>query len=236
LTQSQLPESDADRDARPGIGIAARVRAYFLAGVLVTAPITITLYVAWLLIATVDEAVTPLIPTGYDPRSYLPFGIPGLGLVIAVAGLTLIGMFAAGYLGRQLLRGSEALLARMPVVRSVYGASKQIFETVLANRSTAFREVVLLEYPRRGAWTLGFVTGTPEDDIQAAGGGDMVNVFVPTTPNPTSGYLLFLPRSEVHLLSMSVEDGVKLVVSGGLVAAPDAPARAPADERTPIGA
>ncbi|WP_207478869.1 DUF502 domain-containing protein [Arenibaculum pallidiluteum] len=224
MTDSQAPEHDAHPDGRPSLGLTGRIRAYFLAGVLVTAPISITLYLAWLLVVTVDGAVTPLIPERYDPRAFLPFGLPGLGLVLAVVGLTLIGMFTAGYLGRLILRGGEALVARMPVIRSFYGATKQIFETVLANQSTAFREVVLIEYPRRGTWTLAFVTGVPQGNVQKAGGGDLVSVFVPTTPNPTSGFLLFLPRAEVHALAMGVEDGLKLVVSGGLVTPPEKPA------------
>lgn len=213
------PKEKAARRRRLGFG--ARLRAYFLAGILVTAPISLTLYLAWLFVALVDDTVTPLIPARYNPETYLPFSIPGLGVVVVFVALTLIGMLTAGYLGRLLVRASESILARMPVVRSVYGATKQIFETVLANQSQAFRDVVLIEYPRRGIWSLGFITGHTKGEVQNLTTDDVVNVFVPTTPNPTSGFLLFLPRSDIHVLEMSIEDGIKMVVSGGIVTPPD---------------
>src|ERR1043165_8550759 len=156
------------------LGLLARLRAYFLAGVLVTAPVAVT------------------------------FDIPGLGLVIAIIVLILIGAVTAGYLGRVVVRLSDAILARMPVVRSIYGATKQIFETVLAHKSTAFRQVCLVEYPRRGIWSLGFVTGTAVGEIQERTSDQVVNVFLPTTPNPTSGFLLLVPTRALILLKMSV--------------------------------
>lgn len=210
------------------LGLAARLRAYFLAGVLVTAPLAITFYLAWMFISFVDSRVRPLIPPGYNPETYLPFSIPGIGLVIAVVALTLIGAVTAGYIGRLFVRLSERLLARMPVIRSVYGATKQIFETVLAQKSQAFREVVLIEYPRRGIWSLGFITGVTEGEVQELTEDEVLNVFVPTTPNPTSGFLLFVPRQDIVFLDMSVEEGVKMVVSGGIVTPPD---RRPPEKR-----
>lgn len=201
----------------------ARLRGYFLAGVLVAAPIGITAYIAWLFISFVDDRVKPLIPERYNPETYLPFSIPGIGLIVAIVFLLVVGALAAGIVGRMLTYLGEGVLARMPVVRGIYGAVKQIFETVLAQQSTAFREVVLVEYPRPGLWAIGFITGTMGREVQRLGGTEeMVNVFVPTTPNPTSGFLLFLPRSRIHPLSMSVEDGLKMVVSGGIVTPPDA--------------
>ena len=175
------------------LGLLARLRAYFLAGVLVTAPVAVTFYIVWLIVSFVDNRVSQLIPARYSPENYLPFGIPGLGLVIAIIVLTLIGAVTAGYLGRVVVRLSDAILARMPVVRSIYGATKQIFETVLAHKSTAFRQVCLVEYPRRGIWSLGFVTGTAVGEIQERTSDQVVNVFLPTTPNPTSGFLLLVP-------------------------------------------
>jgi uncharacterized membrane protein len=124
-------------------------------------------------------------------------------------------------MGRLWVRTVERVLSRMPVIRSVYGAIKQIFETVLSNHSEAFREVVLFEYPRRGAWAMGFITGKTEGEIQDSTADEVVNVFLPTTPNPTSGYLLFLPKRELVLLSMTVEEGIKMIVSGGIVTPPD---------------
>ena len=202
---------------RSRLGVGRRVRAYFFAGVLVTAPIVITFYIAWLIIDWIDGKVTPLIPPSYNPETYLPFSIPGLGLVIVFVLVTTIGAMAAGAVGRMWLSVSEQMLARMPVIRSVYGATKQIFETVLKQQSNAFRQVVLFEYPRRGSWALGFITGQTLGEVQELTEDEVVNVFLPTTPNPTSGYLLFIPRRELVILSMTVEEGIKMVVSGGIV-------------------
>ena len=203
------------------MGLIAKLRTYFFAGILVTAPIGITLYLAWLFINFVDRQVTPLIPARYNPENYLPFGIPGLGLVVAVVALTLIGALTAGFVGRYFVRVSERLLARMPVIRSVYGATKQIFETVLAKQSSAFREAVLVEYPRRGIWAVGFITGRTEEEVKNLTEEETVNVFLPTTPNPTSGFLLFVPRKDLVPLTMTVEEAIKMVVSGGIVTPPD---------------
>lgn len=199
----------------------ARLRTYFFAGILVTAPIGITLYLTWVVITFVDSQVTPFIPTRYNPQTYLPFGIPGLGVVVAVVFLTLIGALTAGLVGRWLVRLSDRIMQRMPVIRNVHSALKQILETVLAQQSKAFRQVVLVEYPRRGMWALGFITGDTVGEVQHLTEDDVVNVFLPTTPNPTSGFLLFVPRSEVFVLSMTVEEGIKMVVSGGIVTPPD---------------
>jgi uncharacterized membrane protein len=204
-------------EARFHLGLMGRLRNYFFAGILVTAPISITIYLSWLFINFVDRTVTPIIPEKYNPETYLPFGIPGLGLIIAAVALTLVGALTAGYFGRLFVRMSERVLARMPVVRSIYGALKQIFETVLARQSDAFRQVVLIEYPRRGIWAIGFLTGVTEGEVQRLTEEQMLNIFLPTTPNPTSGFLLFLPREEVVFLDMSVEEGIKMVVSAGIV-------------------
>jgi len=202
------------------IGLWPRMRGYFFAGMLVTAPIAITVYVALLLISFVDERVFSLIPPVYNPETYLPFSVPGIGVLLMLVILTLIGAIAAGYLGKMLLRLSDRLLNRMPVVRSIYGVAKQIVETVVSNKSVAFREVVLIEYPRSGVWTVGFLTGRSIDQIGQTVGESLVNVFVPTTPNPTSGFLLFLPENDVHRLPMTVEEGIKLVISAGIVLPP----------------
>lgn len=199
----------------------SRLRAYFFAGILVTAPIGITLYLTWLIIDFIDGQVTPLIPARYNPETYLPFGVPGLGVIVAVVFLTLVGALTAGLVGRWLIRLFDRLMQRMPVVRNIHSALKQILETVLAQQSKAFRQVVLIEYPRRGMWALGFITGDTIGEVQHLTEDDVVNVFLPTTPNPTSGFLLFVPRSEVFVLSMTVEEGIKMVVSGGLVTPPD---------------
>ena len=192
----------------------ARLRAYFLAGVLVTAPIGITIYLGVVFLGFIDRSVSPLLPAGM-PR------IPGFGLIILAVTLTLIGALTAGLFGRWLVRTGERVLNRMPVVRSVYGATKQIFETVLARQSMAFREAVLVEFPRREAWTIGFVTAHTEGEVARHVEGDLVTIYVPTTPNPTGGYMIFVPRAEVIELDMTVEDAWKMIISVGIVTPPE---------------
>jgi uncharacterized membrane protein len=222
--QSNDDDSKSSRDPAVGaparISLSARLRAYFLAGVIVTAPIGITVLLIWQFITFLDSQVGSLLPDRYNPESYLPFSVPGLGLLITIAFLTLVGFLAAGLAGRTLVRIGERLLSRMPVVRSVYGTLKQIFETVLAQSSRSFREVVLVEYPRRGIGAIGFVTGPTQGEIQMRSGEELVNVFLPTTPNPTSGFLLFVPKRDLVHLDMTIEEGIKLVISGGIVAPP----------------
>jgi uncharacterized membrane protein len=206
---------------KPRHHVVERLRAYFFAGILVTGPITLTLYLVWLFVHFIDSVMRGLLPDKYDPATYLPFNIPGLGLIFGAIVLTLIGAVAAGYVGRIFLLLSERILARMPVIRGIYGAMKQIFETVLAKQSNTFREAVLVEFPRRGMWTIAFITARTEGEVQRLTGPDPVSVYVPTTPNPTSGYLVFVPRSEIIVLSMTVEEAIKLVISGGIVTPPD---------------
>jgi len=199
------------------MSLGARLRTYFFAGVLITAPVSLTIYLAWLFITLVDERVFSLLPPEYNPETYFRFSIPGIGLLLALVGLTLIGALTAGILGRAINHLFEGILNRLPVIRSLYGAIKQIMETVLANKSSAFRECVLIEYPRKGIWTLGFITGTSKGEVQDKTAEEVINVFVPTTPNPTSGFLLFVPAQDIIRLKMPIEDGLKLVVSGGIV-------------------
>ena len=206
--------------ARPPARLREHLRNYFFAGVLVTGPAALTIYVAWLFVDFIDRGVASLVPAPYNEIAYLPLHIPGLGLIVVVIGLTLIGALTANYLGRRLLRLGDRILARMPLIRGLYGAMKQIFETVLSKKSNTFREVVLLEWPRRGVWTIGFITGKAEGEIRDLTDEEAINVYVPTTPNPTSGYLMHLPRRDVVVLSMTVEEGIKFVISGGIVAPP----------------
>ncbi len=217
---SPPPSGPSPATTRSRSRIYERLRAYFLAGILVTGPAGLTFYLAWLFVDFIDSRVALLLPAAWDPSRYLPVHIPGLGLIAVVIGLTLIGWLAAGYLGRSLLRIGDRILARMPVIRGIYGAMKQIFETVLSKQSNTFREVVLIEWPRRGLWAVAFITGRPDGEIRELTEDDIVNVYVPTTPNPTSGYLMHVPRRDLVLLSMSVEEAIKFVVSGGIVAPP----------------
>ena len=203
--------------AKPTGGFGSKLRNYFLAGLLIAAPVSITLWLTWEFVSFVDATLTPLIPPPWRPRTYLPFDVPGLGLIIAAVGLITVGVLATGLLGRWAMREAEKLVDRVPIVRSVYGAIKQIFETVLAQRSNAFRQVVLVEYPCRGTWAIGFITGTTKGEVQTITDEEVVNVFVPATPNPSTGFLLFVPKSDVRLLDMSTEEAAKLIISAGLV-------------------
>lgn len=212
--QPAVPRKDEPEHAAH-LTIGGRLRAYFFTGILVTAPISITIYIGWMFIDMVDRQITPLIPAPWNPKQW---GVPGTGLLLAVLVLTLIGALAAGMIGRVWLRFTEAVMVRTPVLRSIYSAVKQIFETFLAQKSQAFREVALIEYPRRGLWSLAFITGPTIPQVNQHVGEELVNLFVPTTPNPTSGFLLFVPRREIKVLDMTVEDGLKLVISTGIVA------------------
>lgn len=203
-------------------GLLGRLRTWFLAGLLITAPVALTLYVTLGIVHWVDDLVAPLIPPQHRPEVYfnLPFQIPGTGLVIVVVGLTLIGALAATLLGRFFVRLGDRVMARLPIIRSLYGALKQMFETLLSQKSGAFRQVVLVPFPTPGSWAIGFITGETMAAIQSGVPDELVTVFVPTSPNPTSGYILFVQRAKAVVLDMTVEDGLKLVVSGGIVSAP----------------
>ena len=217
----QNPPETQTTDPSAKKGLMGRLRAYFLAGILITAPISITIYLAWLFITYVDSKVTPLIPDHYNPENYLPFAVPGLGVVIVVVGLTLIGAFTAGFMGRFFQRLWDSLMDNVPVLRGIYKALKQILETVLAQQSNAFREAVLVEYPRRGMWVIAFITGKTQGEVQSITEQEVINLFVPTTPNPTSGFLIFAPKEDIVKLSMTVEEALKMVISGGIVTPPD---------------
>ncbi|MBL6679846.1 MAG: DUF502 domain-containing protein [Alphaproteobacteria bacterium] len=199
------------------LSIFARFRRYFLAGILVTSPILITVYVTWIIITFIDTQVAGLLPESLDFTKKLPHQIPGLGLIISIIVITFIGAITPGFLGRTLLKVGERILDNTPVVRSIYGAIKQIMETVMSTNSESFREVVLVEYPRKGIWVIGFVTGETKGEVQTLNKDTLINVFIPTTPNPTSGFLLFLPKKDLIYMNMKVEDAVKMVISGGIV-------------------
>jgi uncharacterized membrane protein len=198
------------------MGLLARLRAYLLAGILLTAPIAITVYIAWLVVTFVDHSVANALPPVYNLNRYLPFSVPGLGLVLVGTVLIIIGWLAAGMLGRFFVRVSEGVLNRMPVVRSIYGAVKQIFETILAERANAFSKVVLVQFPRAGMWRIGFVTGQIPGNVQDVTPGGVVNVFVPNSPNVTAGFLVLVPPGEIVAVDLTPEEALKLIVSGGI--------------------
>lgn len=195
----------------------AKIRGYFMAGVLITAPISITLYLAWHFILFIDGNVDKILPAQYNPETYLPFSIPGLGLLFVFVFLTLIGALTAGFLGRIWLRISEAILGRMPVVRSIYTALKQVFESVFSDKERSFKDAVLVEYPKKDMWVIGFLTGTTKGEVQQRLDDEVVNVFIPTTPNPTSGFLVFVEKDKIIDLDMSVEQALKMIISAGIV-------------------
>jgi len=198
-----------------------RVRNYFFTGLVICAPLAITAYLTWTLIKWVDGWVKPYLPDIYNPDQYLPFSVPGFGLLIALVAITIIGFLTANLIGRSILSYGEYLLSRMPLVRNIYSALKQIFETVFREGSDSFQSVVLVEYPRKGIWALAFVATDTLGEVQARldePAGRTVSVFLPTTPNPTSGFLLFVPADDVIPLDLGVEEAAKLVISAGLVA------------------
>lgn len=196
----------------------ARLRAYFFTGLVITAPIAITVWATIWFISFFDAWVKPFIPAVYNPDTYLPFRLPGFGLIFAFLAITLIGALAANLVGRTLIGMWDKLLARTPVVRSVYKGSKQIFETIFSQKGASFRYVCLVEWPRKGTWSIGFVSRNVDgSEVGLEAGRAMYAVYVSTTPNPTSGYIFFVDEDEVKILDMTVEDGLKLVISMGLV-------------------
>lgn len=212
----------------------AKLRTYFLTGLIVAGPAGITLYVSWSLITWIDGWVKPYLPAAYNPETYLSIPVPGFGLFVALFGITLIGFLTANIVGRTLIHWGEGLLGRMPIVRNLYGGLKQIFQTVLSNRGESFQKVGVIEYPRLGLYSLVFVSVPARGELatrlaDAAGDDEMMGVFLPTTPNPTSGYLLYVRRSEIIYLDMSVEDAAKLIISAGLVT-PDMMSKEPRPE------
>jgi len=204
-------------------GFFARIRRYLLTGIVVTAPISITIYLTYVFLNLVDTHVVGLIPENAYTQYYGDTAIPGLGLLIVLAFFIAIGWFATNFLGQFIIRIYEYILDRMPIINNLYGAIKQIFETIMASQSSAFRETVMLEYPRKGVYAIGFVTGSSKGEVQESTKNETINVFVPTTPNPTSGFLLFVPKKELIYLDMSVEEAIKLVVSAGIITPETAP-------------
>jgi uncharacterized membrane protein len=198
-----------------------RLRRYFVAGLLVWLPIGVTVLVFKVLLDLMD-GILFLVPQAYQPETLLGFRIPGVGAVLALIVLFATGIMVANLIGRQLLRWGESLLARIPLVRSVYSAVKT-FSSVLLSSGKSFRKVLLLEYPRKGVWRIGFQTSDEAHEIEAATGRDLVAVFVPNSANAAGGFLVFVPREEVIELKMSVEEALKMVVSLGVVMPEGAP-------------
>ena len=215
---------------KPQSGLIAGFRNSFLTGLVVIAPVALTILLIWSVIGWIDGFVLPFIPNLYHPDNILNtiFGqdvainIRGLGVVVFLLFTTFVGWIAKGFLGRSLIRVGENLVRRMPVVRSIYSGVKQIAETVFAQSDRSFEKACLIEYPRKGIWAVGFISTEAKGEVKykAKSNSDLLSVFVPTTPNPTSGFMLFFPRNDVIELEMSIEDAAKLVISAGLVYPP----------------
>lgn len=200
-----------------------RARSNFLTGLVLVAPVTLTFWVIWTAVGFIDARVTPLVPDVYNPATYLGRNVFGFGVVIFLLFTAGVGALTKGFFGRQLVLWGEALFDRTPLVRSVYNAVKQITETILSNSSSSFTQACLIEYPRRGLWAVAFISTQTQGELPGKlARDDLLSIFLPTTPNPTSGFLLFVPRADIVLLDMSVEDAAKLVISAGLVTPPTA--------------
>jgi len=201
-----------------GPGLGGRIRNWFLTGVIVAGPLATTVYIVWWFVDTIDNWVKRLVPDGFWPDSYVPLRIPGLGVVLAFCGLTLLGFLAANLAGRSLIRLGEAMLARMPVVRSIYKSAKQIFETVFSSSGTTFRKVGMIEFLGEGKWSLVFICTPPGAAFAGhLSSKEYISVFLPCTPNPTTGFYFFIPAHEVIELPISPDDAVKLIVSCGVI-------------------
>lgn len=221
-------------------GFLASLRSSFLTGLIVVLPIGLTAWLIWFAVGKIDDLVLPLVPDRFQPDIFLrnllgdrfgigfqtgpdgqvkPTSIRGIGVVVFLFFTTFVGWIAKGFIGRQLLRTAEGMVMGIPVVRSIYNGVKQIAETVFSQQDASFEKACMIEYPRRGIWAIGFISTDARGEVAAKGLEDdkLVSVFLPTTPNPTSGFLLFFPKSDVVELDMSVEDAAKLVISAGLV-------------------
>ncbi len=200
-------------------GAIGRLRRYLLTGVVIAGPLAITAAVTWWFISLADGWVKPLIPATWLPESYLPFAIPGFGLLVALLGLTLLGFLTANLVGRALIEAGEGLLERTPVVSGLYKGMKQIFSTVFSSSGTTFRTVGLVEYPGRGMWSIVFISKPAASEIaeRLPGPDDQVGVFLPCSPNPTTGFFFYLARKDVIEVPISVEEAAKLIMSAGLI-------------------
>ena len=210
-------------------GWVGAMRSNFLTGLVIIAPIALTAWLIWSVVGWIDARVWSIVPDGYQPDRYIQtlfdiqlseqYDIRGFGLIVFLVFTFLVGWLGKGFLGRSLLRWAEGLVHRMPVVRTIYSGVKQIAETVFNQKNNSFDKACLIEYPRKGIWVIGFIATTARGEVadHAPEDDDLVSVFVPTTPNPTSGFLLFVPASDIKELHMTVENAAKLVISAGLV-------------------
>jgi uncharacterized membrane protein len=212
-----MPPAELPPD--PPRGFMARFRNYFLTGLIVAGPIAITFYLTWWFVTWVDGFVRPFVPVDYRPETYLPFGLPGSGLIVAVIALTLLGFLTANLIGRTLVDLGEKLLGRMPVVRAIYRGLKQVFETLFSGQGSSFRRVGLVEFPSPGMWSIVLISQAPSVEIAASlpGQDEHISVFLPCAPNPTTGFFFYVPKSKLIEVEMSAEDAATLIMSCGVV-------------------
>ncbi len=217
------PEGNEPAHDRRKRGLFGGLRASFLTGLVVVLPVGLTIWLIWTVTGWIDGWVLPLVPHKFRPEQYIGVDLRGVGVVIFLVFTVLVGWLAKGLIGRSLIRWAEHLVDRMPVIRSVYNGLKQIAETVFAQSDTSFDRACLVEYPRKGIWAIGFISTPAKGEIvaKAPADGRLLSVFLPTTPNPTSGFLLYVPETDIVPLDMSVEDAAKLIISAGLVYPPD---------------
>lgn len=195
----------------------AWLRSCFFTGIFALAPVVITFYLIRFAVGLLNGIATSFFPEKYAPSNYLPYDIPGFELLLGFILLIIIGAFVKNYFGAKLLNWSESLLTSIPGVSSIYNTVKQVIDTVTTSNSSSFREVVLVEYPRKDLWAIAFVTGKTKGEVQRITDDELINVFIPTTPNPTSGFLLFVPKKDIRPLHMTVDQGIKMVISAGIV-------------------
>jgi uncharacterized membrane protein len=198
------------------------IKRYFITGLLIWVPLVITVWVLSIIVNTLDQSLQ-LLPEVLHPRNLVGFSIPGVGAILTLAMILLTGLLAANFIGQKLVGWWDKLLSRIPVVNSVYKAVKQVSDTLFAPNGNAFRKAVLVQYPRQDAWTIAFLTGAPGGDIRNHLEGDYISIYVPTTPNPTSGFFLMMPRRDVVELDMTVDEALKYIISMGVVAPPPRP-------------
>src|SRR5258707_11307795 len=227
MNRNELPPPVPAAELPPDAprGLMARFRNYFLTGLVVAGPIAITFYLTWWFVNWVDSLVRPFVPVAYRPETYLPFGLPGSGLIVAVIALTLLGFLAANLIGRTLVDLGEKLLGRMPVVRAFYRGLKQVFETLFSGKGSSFRKVGLVEFPSPGMWSIVLVSQSPNEDVARSlpGQEEHVSVFLPCSPNPTTGFFFYVPKSKIIEVDMSTEDAATLIMSAGVVQPGSAP-------------
>jgi uncharacterized membrane protein len=200
-------------------GVMARFRNYFLTGLVVAGPVVVTLYITWWFVTWVDGLVRPFVPLAYRPETYLPFGVPGSGLIVAVVALTLLGFLTANLIGRTLVDLGERLLGRIPAVRAIYRGLKQVFETLFSGKGSSLRRVGLVEFPSPGMWSIVLISLPPNGEVadRLPGQEEHISVFLPCAPNPTTGFFFYVPRSKVIEIEMSAEDAATLIMSAGVV-------------------